>query len=56
MRRIWTSAEWPYEMAMNLFHILESKYNKHLLGRNREPNLVVGQPPVVSRVILQVMR
>jgi hypothetical protein len=43
MRRIRTSAEWPYETATNLFHILESKYNKHLLGHNREPNLVVGQ-------------
>jgi hypothetical protein len=30
-------------MAMNLFHILESKYNKHQLGHNREPNLVVVQ-------------
>jgi hypothetical protein len=43
MRRIRSSAEWPYETAMNLFHNLESKYNKYLLGHNREPNLVVGQ-------------
>ncbi len=43
MQWIRTSAEWPYETETNLFHTLESKYNKHLLGRNREPNLVVGQ-------------
>ena len=43
MRRVRISAKWPYETATNLFHILESKYNKHLLGSNREPNLVVGQ-------------
>ncbi len=43
MRQIRMSAEWLYETATNLFHILESKYNKHLLGHNREPNLVVGQ-------------
>ncbi len=43
MRQIRTSAEWPYETATNFFPILESKYNKHLLGCNRKPNLVVGQ-------------
>jgi hypothetical protein len=29
--------------AYKLQDILESKYNKHLLGHNREPNVVVGQ-------------
>ena len=32
MSRVRTSVEWPYETATNLFHILHSKYNKHLLN------------------------
>jgi hypothetical protein len=43
MRRIRTSVEWPYETATNLFHVLHSKYNKHLLGRNRTPNRLIAQ-------------
>jgi hypothetical protein len=43
MRRIRTSVEWPYETATNLFHILQSKYNKHLLGHNRASNVLIGQ-------------
>jgi hypothetical protein len=29
--------------VVNLFKILESKYNKQLLGRNREPNILIGK-------------
>ncbi len=28
------AAEWSYKTATNLFHILESKYNKHLLAQS----------------------
>ncbi len=48
------SAEWPYKTATNLFHILESKYNKHLLGHNREPNLVVGQQLCVIMFVYNI--
>jgi len=37
MRSLRVSVEWPYETVTNLFKILESKYNKQLLGRKREP-------------------
>jgi hypothetical protein len=41
MRHIRTSVEWPYEMATNLFHILQSKYLKRLLRHNHVPNDIV---------------
>jgi hypothetical protein len=43
MRSLRVSVEWPYETVTNLFKILESKYNKQLLGRNREPNTLIGK-------------
>jgi hypothetical protein len=43
MRSLRVSVEWQYETVMNLFKILESKYNKQLLGRNREPNILIGK-------------
>jgi hypothetical protein len=43
MRSLRVSIEWPYETVTNLFKILESKYNKQLLGRNREPNTLIGK-------------
>jgi len=43
MRSFSVSVEWPYETVTNLFKILESKYNKQLLGRNREPNTLIGK-------------
>ena len=41
MSRIRTSVEWPYETATNLFHVLHSKYNKHLLKHGRAVNEIV---------------
>jgi hypothetical protein len=43
MRSLRVSVEWPYEMVTNLFNILELKYNKQLLGRNRKPNTLIGK-------------
>jgi hypothetical protein len=51
-RRIRTSVEWPYETATNLFHILQSKYNKHLLGHNRTPIVLIGQQLHVFFIII----
>jgi hypothetical protein len=39
--RLRMSAEWLYETATNLFHILNWKYNKHILQRNRTVNDII---------------
>jgi hypothetical protein len=41
MLQLRTSAEWPYEMVTNLFHILHSKYSKHFLHCNRTVNDII---------------
>lgn len=41
MTSVRTSVEWPYETVTNLFHILHSKHNKHLLRRNRQVNFTL---------------
>jgi hypothetical protein len=43
MHHIRTLVEWTYETATNLFHVLQSKYNEHLLGHNCTPNALIGQ-------------
>ncbi len=43
MHRIRKLAEWPYETATNLFHVLQYKYNKHLLEHNRTSNALIGR-------------
>jgi hypothetical protein len=40
MQKSRTSAEWLDETTTNLFQLLESKYNRHLLDHNHDPNLV----------------
>ncbi len=41
MSQIRTSAEWPYETVTNLFHVLLSKYNKHLLQHDQAVNDII---------------
>jgi hypothetical protein len=41
MSQIRSSAEWPYETVTNLFHVLHSKYKKHLLRRDQAVNDII---------------
>jgi hypothetical protein len=43
IKHVRVTAEWPYERATNLFHILHSRYHKILLENNRNPYVIITQ-------------